>query len=238
MDAPEGPNIPCDNYLRPVPDTYVIRKSADADDDDERCYICFEGWTIGDNMVRLRCCKHWLHEVCLSQSVLDGQCPTCRISLSSFNAEVVLRDAAAVGDIEKVKQLLEQKICHSTRDYYGRTPLHLATLHGHDAVIEVLLDNGSDTSLVDYKQQTPLHLAASQFSPTIVAVLVQRGADLDARDKEGMTPLHLAYQRGIDEITDYLLEKGADPEARNSYGCTPRMLHPHSSFSQFARSSF
>nr|KMM69763.1 GA-binding protein beta chain [Coccidioides posadasii RMSCC 3488] len=215
MNAPEDPIIPCYNFLRPVPDTYVIRKSADADDD-ERCYICFEGWKIGDDM-----------------SVLDGQCPTCRISLSSFNAEVVLRDAAAVGDIEKVKQLLEQKICHSTRDYYGRTPLHLATLHGHEAVIEVLLDNGSDTSLVDYKQQTPLHLAASQFSPTIVVVLVQRGADLDACDKEGMTPLHLAFQRGIDEITDYLLEKGADPEARNSYGCTPRMLHPHSLFSRF-----
>ncbi|KAH8782173.1 hypothetical protein BGZ57DRAFT_269311 [Hyaloscypha finlandica] len=64
-------------------DTYVVRKTADAGNTEERCYICFEDWQIGDGMVRLRCCDHWLHEDCLSKSVLDGQCPTCRIWLAS-----------------------------------------------------------------------------------------------------------------------------------------------------------
>ncbi|OJD26010.1 hypothetical protein ACJ73_02609 [Blastomyces percursus] len=217
MNTSEISILPCDGSPCPLPDTYVVRKIAGAGDD-ERCYICFEGWKIGDDMVRLRCCNHWLHEDCLSQSVLDGRCPTCRISLSSLNDEVVLRDAAAVGDVEKVKQFLEKHICQSTWDFYGRTPLHLAALHGHEAVVKVLLDNGSDLSVVDFKQQTPLHIAACRFPSSIVVILVERGAVLGAQDREGMTPLHLAYQNGIERTIDYLLEKGADPDARNDDG--------------------
>jgi hypothetical protein len=36
-------------------DTYVIRKTAEADNTKEHCYICFEDWQIGEGMVRLRC---------------------------------------------------------------------------------------------------------------------------------------------------------------------------------------
>lgn len=86
-------------------DTYVIRKTAEADTTEEHCYFCFEDWQIGDGMVRLRCCNHWLHEDCVSKSVLDGRCPTCGIWLASLDDAQVLAGAASAGDIIKVKEL-------------------------------------------------------------------------------------------------------------------------------------
>jgi hypothetical protein len=36
-------------------DTYVIRKTADTDNTEEYCYICFEDWKIRDGMVWFDC---------------------------------------------------------------------------------------------------------------------------------------------------------------------------------------
>lgn len=47
----------------------VMRKTAEVDNTEEHCYVCFEEWQMGDGMVRLRCCDHWLHEDYLSKSV-------------------------------------------------------------------------------------------------------------------------------------------------------------------------
>jgi hypothetical protein len=110
------------------PTPYVIRKTVDADNTEEHCYFCFVDWQIGDGMVRLRCCSHWLHEDCLSKSVLDGRCPTCGIWLASLDDAQVLAGAASVGDVLKVRELLEKHTSCTTPDYYGRTPSHSAVL--------------------------------------------------------------------------------------------------------------
>ena len=111
-------------------------------------------------MVRLRCCNHWLHEGCLSKSVLDGRCPTCGIWLASLDDAQVLAGAALAGDVVKVKELLEKRTSCIALDCYRRTPLHLTTLGGHEEVVKELLDYRVDTSAANYKGQTALHLAA------------------------------------------------------------------------------
>ncbi|KAH7308335.1 ankyrin repeat-containing domain protein [Rhexocercosporidium sp. MPI-PUGE-AT-0058] len=115
-------------------------------------------------MVRLRCCNHWLHEDCLSKSVLDGRCPTCRIWLASLDEARVLVGAVEMGDVQKVKELLEKHTPCTAQDYYGRTPLHLAVLEGHEEVVKELLSHGVDTSTADFKGRTALHLAAHGYS--------------------------------------------------------------------------
>ncbi|CZR52893.1 uncharacterized protein PAC_02770 [Phialocephala subalpina] len=218
-------------------DTYVIRKTADADNTEEHCYFCFEDWQIGDGMVRLRCCDHWLHEDCLSKSVLDGCCPTCRIWLASLDDALVLAGAASAGDVLKVKELLEKHTPCTAQDYYGRTPLQLAVLDGHEEVAKELLDHRVDTSTTDFKRRTALHLAAHGYSLGVLRLLLERGADIAARDGEGMTPLHLAYQKGVTRMIDCLIEKGANTEAKAIYGLTPEMLHPLSAYSKAMRTS-
>lgn len=223
-----------DNHDR-LSDTYVIRKTVDVDNTEEHCYFCFEDWQIGDDMVRLRCCNHWLHEDCLSKSVLDGRCPTCGIWLASLDDAQVLAGAASAGNVLKVRELLEKHTSCTTPDYYGRTPLHSAVLDGHEEVVKALLDHGVDTSTTDFKGQTALHLAVRGYSLGVLRLLLERGADMAARDGEGMTPLHLAYQKGVTRIIDCLIEKGANREAKAICGLTPEMLHPLSASSKAMR---
>jgi hypothetical protein len=158
-----APVPPGDNHDR-LSDTYIIRKTVDADNSEEYCYFCFEDWQIGDGMVRLRYCDYWLYEDCLSKSVLDGCCPTCRIWLASLDDAQVLAGAASAGDVLKVKELLEKHTPYTAQDYYGKTPLHLAVLEGYEEVVKELLDHGVDTATTDFKGRTALHLAARGYS--------------------------------------------------------------------------
>jgi ankyrin repeat protein len=182
-------------------------------------------------MVRLQCCDHWLHEDCLSKSVLDGRCPTCGIWLASLDDTQVLAAAASTGDVLKVKELLEKNTPCTAQDYYGRTPLHSVVLDGHEGVVKELLDHGVDTSTTDFKGRTSLHLAAQGYSLGILRLLLERGADMAARDGEGMTPLHFAYQKGVTRMIDFLIEKGASKDTKTMYGVSPEMLHPLSVYS-------
>jgi serine/threonine protein kinase len=53
-------------------DTHAVRKTVDMDNPEEH-----SDWQTRDGMVRLRGCNQWLHEDCVSKSILDGRRPTC-----------------------------------------------------------------------------------------------------------------------------------------------------------------
>jgi len=139
-------------------DTYVIRKTTDAETTKEHCYFCFEDWQIRDGIVRLWCYDHWLHDNCLSKSVLDSCCPTCRIWLASLDNALVLAGAALIGDVLKVKELLEKNTPCTAPDCYSRTPLYSAVLDRHERVVKELLDYKVNTSTTDFKGRTSLYL--------------------------------------------------------------------------------
>ena len=54
-----------------------------------------------------------------------------------------LLNACVIGDLEKVKQLLEKGADVNAREYeYGWTALMLAALNGHKEVVELLIEKG------------------------------------------------------------------------------------------------
>jgi hypothetical protein len=105
-------------------DSAVHRKNIDDDMLAESCYICLRGWEIGEEVMTLRCeCPSWAHEVCLAKSVFEtGGCPTCRKSISLIDDEIVLSQAAADRDTEKLRRLLQSGIQHSPRGLFDSTP--------------------------------------------------------------------------------------------------------------------
>ncbi len=65
---------------------------------------------------------------------------------SSMNPACEMCFAAAGGDIEKVRILLDAKVPPDIKDYDDRTPMHLAACEGHLSIIKLLLKRGSQHS--------------------------------------------------------------------------------------------
>jgi hypothetical protein len=88
-----------------------------------------------------------------------------------------LHEAAAQGDVARVRSLLQQHAALiDGRDADGRTALLLAVLQRHEPVVRELLQQGADPNIGDAAGHTPLSAARRQHSPAIVDALLQAGA--------------------------------------------------------------
>ena len=59
----------------------------------------------------------------------------------------------------------------------GQTPLHFASIFGHSAIVQYLLERGAQTKAKDILGSAPLHEACRYGQTAIVQLLLQSGAD-------------------------------------------------------------
>lgn len=124
----------------------------------------------------------------------------------SHDAELL--DAAARGDVEKVKSMLDKGTTVNVfRDGEGSTPLILACNNGHLAVAKLLLDKGAAINQSNRNGWTPLMGAASKGSLELAKLLLKNGADLSARHAYGWTAEKIAAQKGHKQVVDLLVNK-------------------------------
>jgi len=71
-----------------------------------------------------------------------------------------LLGAAASGDIQSVRRLLDQGADVNARDELGQTPLHHAACSGHKDVAELLIRRGAVVTARDSVGRTPLYISA------------------------------------------------------------------------------
>jgi ankyrin repeat protein len=86
----------------------------------------------------------------------------------------------------------------------NKTFLILAAESNRPALVEFLLDCGSDMTCQDNYGETACHYAAEVNYPEIVKILVERGSNLEILDNTERTPLICALLRGNDAIINYL----------------------------------
>jgi uncharacterized protein len=123
-------------------------------------------------------------------------------------------------DATRVAQFLldRPEVQVETRNPAGESPLMLAALRGHLALVERLIERKAHVNKPGW---TPLHYAASHSgsnAPAITRLLLEHHAFIDASSPNGTTPLMMAAQYGTMDVVKILLEEGADTAMRNEQG--------------------
>jgi len=153
----------------------------------------------------------------------DDALENLEAAFRNFRAETSLHREAGrpTGDTDMVALLIRRGHHINARDPQGRTPLHIASSAGHQAIAELLISKGAQVDANDGVGHTPLHTAVSAGKTAICDLLITRGAQVDAKDGFGRTPLHSAAFAGKAAICDLLISRGADVNAKDDYGNTP-----------------
>uniref|UniRef100_A0A8C3RV86 Uncharacterized protein n=1 Tax=Chelydra serpentina TaxID=8475 RepID=A0A8C3RV86_CHESE len=115
-----------------------------------------------------------------------------------------MASAAALGNVEKVRELLDRGADPNTVNSYDRTPIQVMMM-GNTKVAVLLLQRGADPNRPDPRTgSVPVHDAArGGFLDTLVA-LHRGGARLDLRDKWGRLPIDLAEDSEHQQVVSYL----------------------------------
>lgn len=97
--------------------------------------------------------------------------------------------AATRGDLSDVNTILDKGADVNSRDQFGRTALHWASLGGQPEVARLLLANGADPKAVDDQGHSALHVACAMHNHEVAKLLVDNGADVNQKDRKERTPL-------------------------------------------------
>ena len=103
-------------------------------------------------------------------------------------------EAASIGAIKIVNELLDAGVDVNSLDKRGRTPLHWAASRGRSENIQTLFAAGAYVMARGGDGWTPLHWAASSGTSDNIEVLLAAGADAKAKSKDGKTPWDLAQE--------------------------------------------
>jgi hypothetical protein len=138
-----------------------------------------------------------------------------------------LHAASRIGCPQVVSTLIREKDSApvATPDSKGQTALHVASIHGHSKICEILLQNKAPPSVVDRYGWTPLCWAVKEGHGNVAEVLLSRRERrkelLSAKTNLGDSVLHLAAINGDLNIAHLLIQEGAELDLKNNDGETP-----------------
>lgn len=129
------------------------------------------------------------------------------------------------GDIETVKNMIDEGIDIRAESYSDWMPIHYAVAYGQKEIIELLLSKGVGIE-EKVNGKTPLMVASASSSSGLETVefLVSKGADVHAvSDGQLITSLMEASYNGNKDIAEFLISQGVDVNAEALGGRTALM---------------
>lgn len=134
--------------------------------------------------------------------------------------------ASRIGDINTVKQLLENGANVNAIDGNNLTALNIASEANHTDIVELLIEKGAELNKA-------MMLACMNGHIKTVRFLIDKHIDLNVKAvvsiagggrMSGITFLHGAAVKGFTDIVVLLLDKGADVNAKANDGTTALMV--------------
>lgn len=131
----------------------------------------------------------------------------------------VLSIAAAQGNPESVRQLLDRGLDETHRDNAGWTALHYAAFEGYEDVCLQLIEAGAKIYECDNEGKNALHIAAQENRNNVIEALVTAtNVSIDQKAHDGKTAFRLASIEGNIECIDSLIKYGCDVNLRDADG--------------------
>ena len=145
---------------------------------------------------------------------------------AALNHDAVLAAAVGSGDLQAVRDLLQQsaQLDGSVLLLDFDTPLLQAARLGHQDICALLLAGGATTTAVDAAGCSPLHTAAFRGHVGMCQLLLEAGADPEWVDNQGQTALHKAAFKGHVDVCRLLLTWGCYVDTRDCSGDTALQL--------------
>ncbi len=116
--------------------------------------------------------------------------------------------AAALGQVDMVRSLIDAGASVDGQDGQFRTPLHCAARRGQTQVIEVLIHSGANVNAVDHDLTSPCMFAALSGFLGPIQAMIQGGAEPTLQDKEGRTALFYAVSNFHWNTVIFLINMG------------------------------
>uniref|UniRef100_A0A8C8IQ28 VPS9 domain-containing protein n=1 Tax=Oncorhynchus tshawytscha TaxID=74940 RepID=A0A8C8IQ28_ONCTS len=122
--------------------------------------------------------------------------------------------------LEKLACLQASGLSVNSSSVDGFTPLHVAALHGHTALVSLFSRHEANVDARNSQSATPLHLASQNNHVQVVTSLLECNAKLNKKDHYGNTPLIHACLRGHLDTATILLQSNASVNLSNNQGNT------------------
>jgi ankyrin repeat protein len=145
----------------------------------------------------------------------------CNPNAQMRNGRTPLILSCEMGWGEIVHSLLTRSFIHPvdlhlTTDS-GKSALYCACEHGHDAIVPILLDAGSNVSQATRRNKIPLYVAAEKGFLSIAKMLLEHadatGADAFVRTKYGTTPMFIASRTNNKAMKELLMSYAVPEKA-------------------------
>lgn len=99
------------------------------------------------------------------------------------------------GNVAKLKRQIGRANVAEYKTKHRDTGLTIAAMQGHNEIVQMLIEAGSDVNARNKNGDTALTIAALNGNAAIIKMLLKAGADTSIRNKQKMRALDIAAQR-------------------------------------------
>jgi len=135
------------------------------------------------------------------------------VNAKTDSMQTALHMAAAAGQTDVIKYLIEQGVDVNVQCWSGASAAHTACKYGKLKALKILVDAGASIDKKTWRGSSPAHLAAKHGWVGTLKYLLVLGSPLNVKSYEfsgdGDTVLDLAVKRGVDqEVLTLIVHKG------------------------------